>query len=358
MRFTPHLALAAVLCLGGGASKAATQLGDNFSLSGFGTLGAVTTNTDEAQYRTDIFQNRGADEKPDLGVDSRLGLQLDAKLSDSYRAVAQVLVRRRLPADAAVEWLYGEAKLPADLTLKVGRVVMPTFMLSDSRSVGYSAYWLRPPQEVYGLNGSTLDGAQLMHRAEVGPVKLTTQLSFGRSKTDFDLAGFRGTFDARNVVSLNMVGESGDWLVRIGYSQTDLHGFGPTVLDRFPGVGVQYDDGTLVAMAEYVARRQSRGAADCDGWYVSAGWRVRSWTPYASFSEFTPKGPAFGDMRSNTTSALGVRWDLASSAALKAQYQVSKGGALPFINASPDFLARHPLSDAGRVIRERRPSRS
>lgn len=150
---------AAALCAA--PALAATQFGEQVTLSGFGTIGATVTDNSDAQFRSDLRQPRGADESVDFGVDSKLGLQANAKFNDTFSAVGQLLVSRRSSKAASLEWLYGQAKLPMGFTAKLGRMVLPTFMVSDSRNVGYAAHWLRAPHEVYSLYPpSSFDGGQ------------------------------------------------------------------------------------------------------------------------------------------------------------------------------------------------------
>jgi hypothetical protein len=90
-------------------SALAAQADDGVSwkFSGFGTIGAVVTDTDQAEFRSSMRQPRGATKSsPDLGVDSRLGLQGNVKFNDTFSAVGQVLTSRRDGTDAPeIEWL-------------------------------------------------------------------------------------------------------------------------------------------------------------------------------------------------------------------------------------------------------------
>lgn len=342
-RMNRHALAIAMLCCA--PAYAATQFGESVTLTGFGTIGATTTNSDEAQYRVDIRQGRGADKGIDLGVDSKLGIQANAKFNETFSAVGQILVSRRLSGSASMEWLYGQAKLPAGFDVKLGRMVLPTFMLSDSRNVGFAVHWLRAPQEVYALYpASSFDGGQLVYRNAIGPVNLTAQLSAGEARSEI-LFGAQGKVKFSNLRSLNLLAESGDWLFRVGQTVGDSATPGlpiPTATDKFTGVGMQYDNGNAIVMTEYATRRQSGiGFLDSNSWYVSAGWRFGNWTPYVSLSRFTPKGIGFGGIR-DSTNALGVRWNAMSNLALKAQVQSTQGMATGFLNPTPAFATGHP----------------
>lgn len=344
--FSHHALAAATVALISGAATAATQFGEHVTLTGFGTIGVTSTNTDQAQLRSDIRQGRGADKDIDFGVDSRLGLQANAKFNDTFSAVGQILVSRRISNSAALEWLYGQATLPAGFDVKLGRMVVPTFMVSDSRSVGYAAHWLRAPQEVYALyTSSSFDSGQLNYRTSMGPANLTVQLSAGETQSDAELAGRQVKLKNSNLRSINVLLETGDWLFRAGQTEADLSYTGlpiPTQQDKFSGLGVQYDNGTAIVMAEYATRRSPQSLVDSDSWYASAGWRFGAWTPYVTVSRFKPKGLAYPNRATESTEALGVRWNAMSNLAIKAQVQNTQGVSANFVNQTPSFFAAPP----------------
>lgn len=330
-------------------ASAETKFGDHVTLTGFGTMGAAVTDTDEAQFRTALQQARGADKTADFGVDSRLGLQANAKFNDIFSMTGQVLVSRRIAKSASLEWLYGEAKLPAGFTAKLGRMVLPTFMISDSRSVGYAAHWLRAPQEVYLVYpASSFDGGQVTYQQGLGPVTLTAQLSAGKAKSTISVFGAQGQVELDGIRSVNVQFETGPWQARLGYTTADAETRGlplPLLTDKFTGAGLQYDDGRAIVLTEFVTRRQDSvmgGPLDSDSWYLSAGWRFGKFTPYGTHSRLKPKGFAYGTTVSDKSTALGLRWDAMSNVAVKAQVQKSESGALSFVNASPAFAAGRP----------------
>lgn len=347
--FAAAMALSALAA----TAEAATQIGDNISVSGFGTIGAMVTDNDGAQFRSDLRQFRGADKSADFGVDSRLGLQANVKFNDTFSAVGQVLTSRRQSDRPVVEWLYGQADLPAGFSLQLGRMVLPTFMISDSRSVGYAAHWLRAPQEVYAqYPGSSFDGGQLQYKATLGPVNLTALLAAGKSKSEISLLGVNATVDFEKLRSANLLLETGNWLFRLGQTQAPgvkISGVPlPPLDDKFTGVGFQYDNGTLLVMGEYTVRRQSAPSPfDSNSWYLSSGWRFGTWMPYATLSSLTPKGPLFGGTPDDKVTAIGVRWDAMKNAAVKAQYQkVDASMRTTFVNPTPAFAATRPTVNA------------
>ncbi|BBI60804.1 hypothetical protein HSBAA_21100 [Vreelandella sulfidaeris] len=153
-------------------------------VSGFGTLGYVTTDTNDAEYRSSLRQHKGATESNgDWGVDSRLGLQANTTFNETFSAVAQGYISRR-DGDSSpdIEWLFLQADVLDGTSFRAGRMLVPTFLLSDFRQVGYAQHWLRSPVEVYGnfLNTS-FDGLQSVSRFALGDYNATVQLSGGEA---------------------------------------------------------------------------------------------------------------------------------------------------------------------------------
>ena len=87
---TTSLSLALLLAL---PLTAAAQDADSmFSFSGFGTVGVVHSSEDQADFATD-FQPDGAgySDSWSANPDSRLGFQVDARFSEKFSAVVQVM---------------------------------------------------------------------------------------------------------------------------------------------------------------------------------------------------------------------------------------------------------------------------
>src|SRR5450432_353257 len=127
-----------------------------FSFSGFGTVGLVHSSEDRADFTASPLAPNGAGYthswSPD--IDSRLGAQVIAHFTPQLSAMLQVVSEQRYDKTfrPQVEWANLSYQPTPELGLRVGRIVLPTFLLSDSRKVGYANPWLRPPAEFYSLS--------------------------------------------------------------------------------------------------------------------------------------------------------------------------------------------------------------
>lgn len=317
-----------------------------WSTSGFGTLGLVATDTDDARFRASPRQTVGAGREPNPGIDSRLGLQETVHVNEVVSAVGQLLDSQRDGnIRPQVEWLFAQADVSPWLELRAGRMVLPVFLVSDSRNVGYASHWVRPPSEVYALYpASAFDGAQAQIRAEWGSTHLTVQASAGTSKVDFVGFGQPLNVEFKRLYSLNVIVEQGPWTLRIGDTEalhTKLNNF-PLPLapftDAFRGMGLIYDNGKVLLQAEVVSRHTDHGGLlNMDGYYVTAGYRMTSWTPYATYSRFMPDGALLTPLPNTRTVAAGLRWDAFHNVALKAQIESAQSNPFNFSSAAPSF---------------------
>lgn len=362
--------LALALGLFGAGAQAQSSTDSMFTFSGFGTLGVVKTDTDEARYVLP-GQLRGASKTASGEVDSKLGLQLGARFNAMFSATGQVLVKQTGDGDykPGLEWAFVKAQVLPSLSIRAGRMGAPFFAVSDFRDVGYANLWLRPPLDVYGqVPVSRLDGADLNYQINAGPAAITLQLYGGKSDAVFE--GVKVKLD--KMVGFNASAEfDGGFTARVGHVQGKLtvqsesldqlvgllgktpfasvgHEMDPKEkTSTFTGIGLGYDQGNVVAALEYTRRKTESYVPSTTGWFVSLGYRFGKFTPYLSFSELKqdssnvnvtiPAGVAIpgvtpdlralvnGTLESQSnrqkTSALGVRWDFYRNLAAKAQFE-------------------------------------
>lgn len=370
--------LSAALCAAGIGwmalgQQAAAEV--TYKLSGYGTIAATATDESGMEFRSSLNQSTGPGKRPEFGPDSRLGLQGVVNFGSGLSLTGQLLgQRRRTDASArsnedfnvGFEWLYGQYSPTSNIDVRLGRVVLPAFMISDSRNVGYTQPWLRAPLSVYAaMPLTTVDGAQALFRIPMGSSILTIQPSYGESPYNISSGALVLKTTAHPVSSLNVSWEMGDWLVRAGQVRgtSYLNGLvlNPALVgaplnhkmkDVFSSAGLQYDNGTAVVMAEYAQRKQNdidpsyfpgfgiggRPLAESRSWYVAGGWRFGKWLPLLSYGENKDT------IRKDTTRvpSASLRYDVMTNVALKAQwsrYDAKDGSA--FVNRDPSKHTVH-----------------
>jgi len=385
------LALAGLVSMGAHA-----QSDGAFTVSGFATLGATGTNSDVGQYA--IFgQNRGASKSWSGEVDSKLGVQFNAKANQTFSGTVQLLSKQNGDGNfnPEVEWAFVKAQATPSLSFRLGRMGGPFFAVSDFRDVGYANTWLRPPHDVYGqVPISRFDGADMIYQTNTGIGAVTAQVFGGKAKsmvqrTEVEmksLVGFNATVELESGVSLRVGRMQGKLTVHAATLNALVAGLRsvpiPAVssvgdqLDpnsksaSFTGLGLTWDQGQWLINAEYTQRRTDTYASDTNGWYLTVGHRFGKFTPYGTVSQlkqvssnvdntipkagFPPAtqaqlnflsanvdGVVAGQRRDEKTLSAGIRWDVVRNTALKAQIdRITPNGPGMFLSVPSNFSNR------------------
>ncbi|MBI3284414.1 MAG: porin [Burkholderiales bacterium] len=377
------------------SSAWAADDGPSITISGFGTAAVTHSNSEDADF---IRPNQAAGSRDNYrtGVDSNFGIQATAKFNDMFSFTGQGLVRKYVTDSVGAElaWAFAKVRLSDHLNLRVGRVGLPVYMISDYRNVGYVQNMIRPPVEMYSqVPIDSVDGVDAVYQTSFGDTAVTAQLAFGKTKTD-SAGGY--TVDLNRLYSLNLVAEMEPFTFRFGHAGTRLSidnnaslnavvgglskfGFKSAadslaVKDAkgtFTSLGFGLDWKNIVVQAEYGKRKtDSLTVADTTSWYTMAGYRIGKFLPYynhASVRQNSPRtvagvpttGPfaalgiganAIASTASiQTSNSLGVRWDFYKSAALKVQIDrfSPENGSGTFANAKPGFKGPVTVFAAG-----------
>lgn len=339
---------------------AATEEGEEanppaaWSLSGFGSLGAVTTDSSQAHFHRDGQAARQSGPRVDLEADSNAGLQLDLRPLPGLHGMLQAVALRRLQqhADASVTWAALDWQGPASTVWRIGRTVLPLFADSDFRHVGYASTWLRPPAEVYGLALiNTLQGVDLQWQGE-GVLEALRVTALG-GDGQLDLSSNSHPVRQLRGLALAWAPAAG---LSLGASRVQGHvqlpGENPD-LYRFSSLKAQWLHPRGLLKAEYVVRNSSTHPelVGARGWYTMAGLRQGPWTFYALTASGQGDSNSAGALTgSQRTRSIGLRWDLKEGWALKLQAdRISVRGAPPisFDQADAPPGASQPGSNVG-----------
>ncbi|MCJ8207906.1 hypothetical protein [Pseudomonas sp. RGM2987] len=346
-----------------------------FSLSSFGTVGIVHSSEKNADFTPSIFKPNGAGHTRswNADVDSLVGAQLTATFTPQFSAVVQVISEQRYDNSHRpfVEWANLKYQFTPDFSVRVGRTVQPAFLFSDTRKVGYTLPWVRPPGEVYSLIPVTnIDGIDVSYRLHLGDVINTVQGNYGQSEPR--LPDGAGKIHAKESWGISNLTEYGALTTRVTYLETHLTAEslnplfdtyrlfgdeGDRIADRydpkdklmkFIGVGAIYDPGDWFVMGEWGHFDSNSAIGTLGAWYVSGGYRIDAFTPYVTYarsktlSETSTAGlstatlpPEFAGVAtelnatlntvmasasSQQTWSMGVRWDFAKNMDAKLQY--------------------------------------
>lgn len=347
----------------------AQSMAPDISFSGFGTVGYAVLDDEHAEYRTGEAQD-GADKDGSFEVDSRFGLQIDAVFTPAFSATVQGIVREAEDGDPEpqLEWGFFRWLASDNITLRLGRMSLPVYALSDYREVGYAYPWLRPPEDVYSqIPLRRFDGADLTIDFEWKRTFIRWQLFAGqaREKIFEDLEP-----DTRNSLGASLVVERGPATVRLSHVSADVDidsnnvnvsqvraGIaqaqalvpslsaiasdfaGERVPLTFTGVALNLDFNRLFIEVEYSQRRVDSWVSDVNGVSLAMGTRLGKIRPYLHISSLEePEGDRridlpdnvgldaletginrFYEPRDQQTVGIGARWDISDQLAFKAQ---------------------------------------
>ncbi len=336
------------------ADVAAADSGQSmFTFSGFGSLGLSHSSESRGDYVQDsgIPKGPGLSENWSTANDSRIAVHLAADFTPKVSAVLQVISEYHIgnTFQPEVEWANVKYAFTPDIYIRIGRTELPTFLDSKNKDVGYSYPWVRPPLELYHqLAISSSDGIDAMYRLEIGEARNSIKAVFGRN----EIERVTSSSTSRNMWGIFDVIEYGPATFNIGYQERESASknltteiTGPWVRNSDLSFGASYDPGDWFVISEWMQRKSTYKVG---AMYVSAGYRVKKFTPFLTYSQNSPGSflPGIAAPSPNTirlagrtqsTVSMGVRWDFRNNTDLKLQYDQVRPG-----NDSNGFLVNVP----------------
>jgi len=365
----------------------------NFTISGYGTLGYAWLDDKNAEYRTGEGKS-GANNEGSFEVDSRIALQLDGTFSSRLSGSLQAIARQDESGDLGAQLEWGFLRfLPSErIELRVGRMSLPVFSISDFREVGYANVLLRPPEDVYSqvpirrFNGADITVESLVlgslitvqliggtAREKVSNglepdikqlLGLSTWIERGPIKARVNITGAEIDINSRSEsikrllqgidLTLTLVPELGNKLDPVKADLTSE----PAAL-IFTSFGLSADFDSYFVDFEYASRRIDNWVGNVDSWSVVAGFSIGRFDPYVFVSSnknlpsgqrvTLPDSPELSALElginrlyapgSQSTTGAGIRFDLTEKIALKSQ--------LEFISRDNIGISFSRLSDDG-----------
>ncbi|MBC3861630.1 hypothetical protein H8K32_05905 [Undibacterium jejuense] len=371
------LSLPALWC----SSHSFAQTNNNdVSISGFGTLGVVHNDTRQVDIIRNLSQNNGVGftRQTDVGMDSNLGLQVDGRFSDTLDGAIQVISRRNPDQfHPQLSWAYLRYLPNDNLTIRTGRLGFDAYMLADSKNVGYSYIWIRPPIDFFGsLILSYFDGADLRYTHNLEDGKITSKFFSGiaREKLNTGYANQILSLAGSKLLGGHVEFEQDYWTSRLSYSVLQIANEYPRLtstlgklqspayqtfipngstiaselslqnkLVRYTALGIVYDNSPFLGQfmlndihSDSLIIPHSRAG------FLTLSYRINKWTPYSSLSAVRPIGGnnitttpgmppsavtlinrinrrVIGQENNQTTFTTGIRYDLTNSSNIKVQ---------------------------------------
>jgi len=337
-----RLALSA--CIAASVAAPLTFADDDLRINGFLSVGASMADSDDANFT-------GSDNQGGFKNDNVLGLQVSKQINDTTSATGQLVSRGADDYSTEAAWAFVTYAATDDLDLRMGRLRIPFFYYSDFLEVGYAYNWVRPPEEVYRIPFSSVDGIDLTQRFSSGSVDGSVQFYYGRYNGDFNYGGFTYDADFRNFTGITLNTNMGNFGSRLSYHQAELIINNPPATSPLAQIGalggadfqmtgqttsfveaaLTYDNGTSSVVAEWTQLDYGTAAFLNDSaWLVAYAHRLGDMSLHATYTEqkdeyesglngAIQKAAGLGVEESSII--LGMRWDYDSSTALKFEAQ-------------------------------------
>ncbi|NVK38834.1 MAG: hypothetical protein HWE18_12985 [Gammaproteobacteria bacterium] len=302
--------------------------------------------------------------------DSKVALQWSADLGDGMRFVGQTMAR----GDSAegfqlnYDWAYFDFNIGSSSKLKFGRLRIPFYKYSDYLDVGYAYHWITPPESMYSLTFSNMDGIGYQQNFEGMGMEHSLNLAVGTYQGILVLGQEDVQSSLENLIAINWTTIIGNHEFTAAYAQADVYvpataaaglaaaadasgGDGDKVLINgdygfFLGVGYKGTFGDFGIYSEYsIVEIKDSVFADTAGGYLGVSYLMGDYTyhltygmrkaeekSYAASTDALDLGVAGGGAANGTTVnstarflgngesstiTLGVRKDIGVSTALK-----------------------------------------
>ena len=196
-----------------------------FRLSGFATLGVTWSGNEELGFRRDLYREGLFDGDASVKADSILGLQLDARFTDALGGAIQLVGKDRLEdsLENSVEWAYLRYQIDPQWQVRVGRIGLDIYLLSEYRSLGFSYLWTRPPMEFYTtVPYDSFDGLDITWTRPLGSGQLRAKVHAGETANDFLVASEVVELKLGPIYGASLVWETDTWQWRVTAATNEI----------------------------------------------------------------------------------------------------------------------------------------
>ncbi len=157
--------------------------------------------------------------------ESKVALQWTADLEKGMRFVGQTMARGDAGTGFALnyDWAYFDFNVGDSAKVKFGRLRIPFYKYSDYLDVGYAYHWISPPNSMYTLSFSNMDGVSYQHNLEMGGMEHALTVAVGAYQGILNLAGVPADSALENLIAINWSTTMDNHEMYIAYAQADVY---------------------------------------------------------------------------------------------------------------------------------------
>lgn len=240
--------------------------------------------------------------------ESKVALQWAADLGDGMRFVGQTMAR----GDAAdgfqlnYDWAYFDFNIGDSSKLKFGRLRIPFYKYSDYLDVGYAYHWITPPESMYSLTFSNMDGIGFQQNFQALGMDHALNLAVGTYQGILILGEEEVQSSLENLIAINWTATIGEHEFTAAYAQADTYvpatatagladvataggDDGDKVLINgdygfFAGAGYKGSFGDFTVYSEYsIVQIEDSIFADTSGGYIGVSYLMDEYTYHITY---------------------------------------------------------------------------
>lgn len=163
----------------------------------------------------------GYDDDFNFRPESKLALQASSDLSDGLSVTAQAIARGSDDFNVEMEWAFISYDFGEASRINLGKLRVPLYQYSDFLDVGYAYPWIRPPESVYDLFFSTLEGVNLQLNGALGSWDSGLQLVAGRTSNQVAISEVESDAELRNFLGGVWTVSNDSLTLRAAYFQAE-----------------------------------------------------------------------------------------------------------------------------------------
>lgn len=270
-----------LFCLLSACVSAATIAAPTANVSGFGSLGVVTTDSEQFGFRSDFSKPDGVfDGDVDFEQTSKLGLQLDMIASPTIDAVVQVIYRDQqdYTLDSLLNLAFVRYAPSPEWSFRAGRTAFDLFLLTEYRDIDFALPWAHVPNEIYGMIPHRfVDGGDITYSRRWRDMTMSAKVFAGES--EYGVTAFSTEavipLNLDNIIGLALDAHSFNWdfafnhtRLKFDNQQVSPLANGLAMLNQqVPGIEVIWPTAGIIAEHVDVNNREGR--------YTSVGGQYR-----------------------------------------------------------------------------------
>ena len=199
---------------------------DKLQFSGFATLGAVYSDSENYGYRKHVSSDNAVySGEVDFKQHSLLGLQADWNISSSFDFVYQGVLRE-LPEpsfDRYTTLAFLRYEVNTNWSIRLGRIAADLFLLTEYRDVDFAYIWATAPNEVYSIVPfRSLDGADITYSKRALGGTFSSKFFTGKSSAEVSKHATSEEIKVEDVIGGSLSFDYFDWVLSAKHTQVTI----------------------------------------------------------------------------------------------------------------------------------------